>query len=200
MLLNIQAPLICLCSLPQLHTALPLLPLTNPSLSIQNPAASNLSKPMYPPPYTQPQAHTDISPTSYDTFSIPNTDLVINFSSFGPILNILELNDLLTRAQDDLQTLINRHGADTPIPDDGYDPWRNQEIALEVYRVSTSATLTLGQFHSLIEGLWLYMIQERRYVSSESLFPFGDKILSFETRLGSLYSRNMFNSSKEPLN
>ncbi len=38
------------------------------------------------------------------------------------------------------------------------------------------------------------------YVSSESLFLLGDKILSFETRLGSLYSRNMFNGSKDSLN
>ena len=199
MLLNIQHPLICLCLLPQSHTAfsLPSVPLINPSLSvIRNPAVSNLSKPMYPPPYIQPQAYTDISPISYDTFSIPNTDLVIYFTIFGPLLDILELNELLARAQDDLQTLINRLGADALLADVGYDPWQQQDIALEVYRVSTSVSATLGQCHSLIEGLWLYMIQERRYVSSESL---GDKILRFETRLGSLHSRNMFSGSKDPL-
>lgn len=153
MLLNAQSPFVCICLL--LHTktvfSLPGVPLTNPSLSlIQKPAASNLSK-----------------PTS-DTFAIPNTDLVLNFSVFGSVLEISQLDDLLTRAQDDIQTLINRYGADARTRDEAYDPWRTGDLALEIYRVTMPVRLTLGQFRSLIEGLWLYMIQNRR--SREAIF------------------------------
>lgn len=147
MLPGIQFSLICFQLWLQLHTAfaLSIIPLTNPSLSLmQNPAASNFSK-----------------PTS-DIFPIPNIDLVLSFSVFGPILEISELNELLTRAQDDIQTLINRHGADLLTPDDEYTPWQTGDIALEVYKLTTDGRLTLGQFRSLIEGLGLYMIKGKR--------------------------------------
>lgn len=171
MLLNAQSPFVCICLL--LHTktvfSLPGVPLTNPSLSlIQKPAASNLSKPTYPSRYTQIQVRTNIPPTSSDTFAIPNTDLVLNFSVFGSVLEISQLDDLLTRAQDDIQTLINRYGADARTRDEAYDPWRTGDLALEIYRVTMPVRLTLGQFRSLIEGLWLYMIQNRR--SREAIF------------------------------
>ncbi|KAF6240005.1 hypothetical protein HO173_001613 [Letharia columbiana] len=165
MLPGIQFSLICLQLWLQLHTAFALstIPLTNPSLSLmKNPAASNFSKPTYPQLHIQLPARTDIPPTSSDIFPIPNIDLVLSFSVFGPILEISELNELLTRAQDDIQTLISRHGADLLTPDDEYAPWHTGDIALEVYKVTTDGRLTLGQFRSLIEGLGLYMIKGKR--------------------------------------
>lgn len=147
MLPYMQFPLICLSSLFRSHTALslPSIPLANPPLSlILNPAASNISK-----------------PTS-DTFPIPDTDLVLIFSVFGPILEVAQLNILLTQAQDDIGIQIDQHGADALTPADAHRTWRTEDIALEVYQVTTYWRLTLGQFRSLIEGLGLYMIQSRR--------------------------------------
>ena len=72
------------------------------------------------------------------------------------------MNNLLTQAQDDIQMQINRHGTDALTPGDGYDPWGTENIALEVYKVSTDVRLTLGQFRSLIEGLGLFMVLKRR--------------------------------------
>lgn len=174
MLPYMQFPLTCLCLLFRLHTALslPSTPLANPPLSlIQNPVASNLSKPTYPTPHTQLQAHTEHSPTSSDTFPIPNTDLILRFSVFGTILETSELNDLLTQAQEDVQVLISRHGTDVIAADDTYRPWRSENIALEVYRVTTDRRLTLGQLRSMIEGLGLYMIQ-RGFVHFEPILTY----------------------------
>lgn len=162
---NTQFLLICFYSSLQFHTAfsLPSIPLTIAPLPlIQNPAASNLSKPTYFPSHTQLQPHTDIPPTSYDAFPIPDTDLILKFGVFGPSLEIFELNDLITRAQEDIRIQINQYGADALTPNDGYHPWRTEEIVLEIHKGTPGRLLTLGQFRSLIEGLRLYMIQKRR--------------------------------------
>ncbi|CAF9916621.1 hypothetical protein IMSHALPRED_003249 [Imshaugia aleurites] len=144
---NMQYILGFIISFLQLHTAFPLPTtlLTNPSASLtQNTAASNLSK-----------------PTS-DTFPIPDTDLVLHFDVFGPLLNIADVNELLTLAEADIQAQINRHGADALISYEGYGPWRTADIALDVYESVIEADLTLGEFHSLIGGLGLYMVRGRR--------------------------------------
>lgn len=115
-----------------------------------------------PPSHTQLQARTDMSSTSFDTFPIPDTNLVLRFSRFGPKLGILELDSLLTKAQDDIQTDINRYGANAWGPRVEYEPWTTNNIELGVYRFTTGWVPLLGQLRSLIEGLRLYMIKERR--------------------------------------
>ena len=98
---------------------------------------------------------TDLPPTSSDTFPIPYTNLILRFEAFGPLLNRLELNELLHEVQNDIQTLINERDVDAPTPYDGYHLWQNEDI---VFDIEPLTPLRLGQFRSLMEGLELYMI------------------------------------------
>lgn len=170
---NMKFPLFCFLMLLQLRFAfsLPSLPSNNPpSLSlIQNPAASNLSKPTCLPtplPHLPPPTHrklhplADIPPYSSDTFRIPDTDLVLNFESFGPILDIFDLRTLLTQAQDDIQTDVTRRGADATAPSHIYAPWLTRGIALQLHVMTRAATL--GQLGGLLEGLQLYLVKQGR--------------------------------------
>lgn len=161
MILNTRFTITSLSPLLQLHTALslPSISLISPSLSlVQDPAASNLSKPMYPTPYTQLQALTNIPSASFETFPIPNTDLILNFSHFEKLVDIFEMDDLLHNVQDNIQSQIDRHGAQYLAPDDEYGPWRTDHTELEFCKASENVRLTLGQFRSMVEGLVTYMV------------------------------------------
>lgn len=141
------------------HTLDQPLRLPHPKHSSFKPLETNVPTTPRPTPH---KALTDIPPTSSDTFPIPDTDLVLHFDVFGPLLNIADVNELLTLAEADIQAQINRHGADALISYEGYGPWRTADIALDVYESVIEADLTLGEFHSLIGGLGLYMVRGRR--------------------------------------
>ena len=163
-LFNMIPLLLCLFLSLQLYTAfsLPRIPPNNPPVSlIQIPTASNVSKPLSVHLTDNIEPLSDFPPNSSDTFAIPNTNLIIKFSEFGPTLDIAELNRLLTQAQDDIQIQIDDHGTDALAPYNMYRTWGDQDIALDVYRM-TRHRITLRQFRSMVEGLGLYMIMGRR--------------------------------------
>ena len=158
-------PVTRLYFLLQLHAAfsLPSTRLNTSSLSlISNPPALNLSKPTCVLSHTHFEADTDIPLCSSDRFSIPNTELVIYFDRFGPLVELSELNDLLTQVKEEIQVQINVRGAGATAFLNRSYPWISDNIAFDVYRVNRIVHMTLGEFRSLVEGLVLYMIKGRR--------------------------------------
>lgn len=107
---------------------------------------------------------TNLSHSTSDTFLIPKTDLTLRFHQSLPLLDPTNLKSLFLEASSDIQHQIDQGSASAASSERWFNYTSDDGVVLEIWNTSVSPEeyVSLAELRNVINGLSLYMMQQRR--------------------------------------